>query len=462
MTVMYEPRNWRLLFRTRGAVIYRSIGPGLLSAFVVTLLKLFDVGADGHYDHLPDGILPDYHSYFAHQLLTFLLGFVITFRCEQAVRRYWEARTALEFMTSKWSIAAMQSVVFDNYKAEETSHRSVAEHVAYRYRILSLYSLLHATALTTVSSSPQTLPVFRGVCRAQALRHLQEARTDQVFTCFTWVSNTLIKHLMAGGLGVPPPICTRVFQISNTPFPFPYAQQITLALLMFCFTTAIVANALLNSIMFAMLFSFVCVWCYCAVNEVAVELENPFGQGINDFPIGLFQQKFNSRLETLLHLEKQLAAPEGCATSLDGKRLEHTGLHSWLNNCKDSEVESSTQELLPQRHSNNRASAMQRCIQCHIEFGPLAMLSQRFRCINCHGCFCKNCIMQTDKKQVYLCRECAEGDLFSNEDGVMYPRPHSRSRSDGPHQTKTVMAIEIAVQRSLEDFNQTLERLDLI
>jgi hypothetical protein len=76
------------------------------------------------------------------QIYTFVLGFVLVFRCNLAYQRFWEGRTCLELMSSKWSDAALQTVIFDN-----VANKSEVDRLAFRARMLSLFSLLHATAL---------------------------------------------------------------------------------------------------------------------------------------------------------------------------------------------------------------------------------------------------------------------------------------------------------------------------
>merc|ERR1711975_194620 len=125
---------------------------------------------------------------------------------------------------------------------------------------------------------------------------------DSLFLVFTWIQYTLITRQKEGGLAVPPPICTRLFQemsngmlgfnnakkIHNTPFPFPYAQLITLALLILTLTCGFVMNVFVTSPYWATLFSFVAIAGYYAINEVAIELEDPFGDDANDLPLNTY------------------------------------------------------------------------------------------------------------------------------------------------------------------------------
>jgi len=251
---------------------------------------------------------------YVYQIYTFVLGFVLVFRCNLAYQRFWEGRTCLELMSSKWSDAALQSIIFDN-----VANKPEMDRRAFRARILSLFSLLHATALARLQDCEQEIEVLEGVDQRDAVMHLNSTEVkDQVFMVFTWVQDTLIRRLGHGGLAVPAPICTRLFQelsngmlgfnnaakIHDTPFPFPYAQLITLALLILTFTCGFVMNVFVKSPFWAVLFTFVAIAGYYAINEVAIELEDPFGDDANDLPLNIYQCDYNNRLRPLLRLDE--------------------------------------------------------------------------------------------------------------------------------------------------------------
>jgi len=251
---------------------------------------------------------------FVYQVFTFVLGFVIVFRANLAYQRFWEGRTCLELMSSKWSDAALQSVVFDNVSKKPEFDRR-----AFRARMVSLFSLLHATACSCLQDNENALEVIEGLDQQSIVSSLNSVHCrDQVFMVFTWIQDTLIRRQNMGGIAVPPPVCTRLFQemsngmlgfnnankIHNTPFPFPYAQLITVALLILTATSAFVMSLYVESPFWACLFSFLAVSGYMAINEVAIELEDPFGDDANDLPMDEYQLCFNDRLRPLLFLDE--------------------------------------------------------------------------------------------------------------------------------------------------------------
>merc|ERR1712113_533159 len=88
-------------------------------------------------------------------------------------------------------------------------------------------------------------------------------------------------------------------KIADVPFPFPYAQLLTLLLVVYtifipfyivCFTESMIAGPVLTFLLFEG------IW---GVNEVAKELENPFGSDANDISVADFHGRFMDVLEDI-------------------------------------------------------------------------------------------------------------------------------------------------------------------
>jgi putative membrane protein len=98
---------------------------------------------------------------------------------------------------------------------------------------------------------------------------------------------------------VAPPILTRVFQeisrglvnlnnvkkIRDFPFPFPYAQMITMMLMMHWVITPVASCLIVDNIVWAAVLTFITVFAFWAINYIAEEIEMPFGDDANDLPI---------------------------------------------------------------------------------------------------------------------------------------------------------------------------------
>merc|ERR1712048_368835 len=88
----------------------------------------------------------------------------------------------------------------------------------------------------------------------------------------------------------------------------PYAQLITVLLLIHTVMTPILISSLFKSLFWAPVFSFVPTFAMFSVNFIGVELENPFGDDDNDLPLDHFQREMNTCLLMLLQDNADLIA----------------------------------------------------------------------------------------------------------------------------------------------------------
>jgi len=158
----------------------------------------------------------------------------------------------------------------------------------------------------------QPLHVAAGVSAAEA-GALYDA-DDRVYTVLTWITRAMVARHQAGGLAVPAPILSRTFQvlsegmlafmqarkIVDTPFPFPYAQLVQVLLLVMMSTAPTVICTYVTSMLLAVLLSFFSMLGFFALNEVAQELEDPFGFDPNDLNTTQLHDEYNSRVLSLL------------------------------------------------------------------------------------------------------------------------------------------------------------------
>jgi hypothetical protein len=119
---------------------------------------------------------------------------------------------------------------------------------------------------------------------------------------------------------MPPPIVSRIYQelsngslgfhqaqkIAKVPFPFPYAQLLAIMKVYFILTVPLAIVCFTDDYAFAVLMSGFCTSIFVCLNEVAIELEDPFGNDANYLPLRNMHASFNKALEHLLHQE----APE--------------------------------------------------------------------------------------------------------------------------------------------------------
>lgn len=250
-------------------------------------------------------------------LMTMSLVILIGFRTRQALGRFWEGTSLLHQMRGEWfdSVSCLMSF------SKAAKEKKPLEVFNFRQTLVRLTSLMHASALDEICGHHETSQVaidpegldmttlgFLHDCshlynfnRVEAIQHMIQV---------------LVTHNQGNGvLTIPPPILSRIYQtlsrglvnllnakkITDTQFPFPWAQLITLMLTFHCMSTPLVVVAKCTQYAWALLLTFVPVFGMIALNLVAAELEMPFGLDANDLPLAHFQLDMNRALLLLCH-----------------------------------------------------------------------------------------------------------------------------------------------------------------
>ncbi|CAE7263610.1 unnamed protein product, partial [Symbiodinium sp. CCMP2456] len=158
---------------------------------------------------------------------------------------------------------------------------------------------------------------------------------NRVEVCLHLLQTLITKALDDGVLKIPPPILSRVYQtisrgfvnllntkkITDTKFPYPFAQIIAVFLLVHIFLTPALISASVPHRFLAPVFTFLAVFGMFSLNFISMELENPFGLDANDLPLEHFQQEMNDCLLMLLHPNTDLVAEMDPSGKLDFKVL---------------------------------------------------------------------------------------------------------------------------------------------
>ncbi|CAK9087868.1 unnamed protein product [Durusdinium trenchii] len=355
--LLYDNKGffWLLLNR-RGSVFYRW--DSLLGGLCVALL-----GGAVQYMHSSGWEnKPEIGHHYGLQALGVAVTFAIVFRTQLAWNRYWEAVTQLHVMYSKWHDAFSQFQGFAEVTlkaAKEKKDEAKIKLIMMKQRRLKLnFALLSAMAAERLSHGDNQLieDMSRKVRSRHAMRVEKEAEgyqppafverkdfdrglkkvmsfvlfrkpspqqmdllarsNDPVSSVMYWITWDLASVMKE--LDTAPPIQTRMYQelsngmlgfnnclkIADVPFPLPFAQLLLMSLVAFSlliplyvivFTKSLVVGPVLCFFLFESL------WC---MNEVAKELENPFGQDMNDISLPDFHLRFVDTLESVSHMEQ--------------------------------------------------------------------------------------------------------------------------------------------------------------
>jgi len=258
---------------------------------------------------------------------------------------------------------------------------------ALEHKFVRLFSLLHACALSAVSNKATVdFPIID--LEGLPTDVLQELKLYdcklKVDIVYQWVQTLIMSSLSSGLFNVPPPILSRVFQemeksmvefnqilqVITIPFPFPYAQSAALLLALYSFFTPIVVVFWTQRIFVAMSFTFVCTLGMFVIELIATEIENPFGDDVNDLPLYEFQTSMNLSLLVLLNPIAQVdiqldpraqtnylllsqAQAAGEFTSLE--QLASIGLPPQAEVAKQRQIEVDIQTIKPSDQSQQQS-----------------------------------------------------------------------------------------------------------
>lgn len=313
--MIYYDSNYfglNLLFKLQGSVFPRGALIAILpTAITIVLRRGWVPGID-----LPEDLLPT----SLYNTFTWVLGFVIVFRTGVAYNRYWSGINELRQMATEWYDACSQTIAFSSTSKKEWVMVSAFQNCAVR-----LFSLLHCTALQDIAVLEDEnfeIVNLEGL-DPELVRHVAKIQNaaDRVEVILQWIQRLILQGCSDGVVPTPPPIVSRSFQqlnggmvayarmmsIAETPFPFPYAQLITALLMMhYIMTPVLLATIKAPDDSLPPLFAFISVFALWALNLIAQEIEQPFGDDPNDLGCAEQQRLFNH--SCLLLLQKQTQA----------------------------------------------------------------------------------------------------------------------------------------------------------
>jgi predicted membrane chloride channel (bestrophin family) len=157
-------------------------------------------------------------------------------------------------------------------------------------------------------------------------RNALERMNDPVEVISYWLSLSFTQMRQDNWLAVHPAICSRVYQelskgslgywqaskLIAIPFPFPFAQMVTLQLCLLVFLFPVMVSSVIHDELdfkwLAPLFSWLGVASYFGLNIVAVEIEMPFGDDANDLPLVALHEMFVTGLSSLYLAQNHWAA----------------------------------------------------------------------------------------------------------------------------------------------------------
>jgi ion channel-forming bestrophin family protein len=269
----YDPQSWlRIVSTIRGTVAPRLVGR-VVVAIALGFVALWA------YESAGVAVPP-----LAHTLIGVALGLLLVFRTNASYGRYVEAREMLGRLVSASRDLARQVASYVASDAAGGDHRRDIQ----RW-IGAFYELLVQNV-----REQDRLEALRGRLTADELAELTGA-TARAAVAARWISLRLAAlrrggsidaetlRVMDGNVTLMVQVLGGCERIRRTPVPFAYAQHIKVFLVLFCYTVPFVMVESLGA--YTPVASAVLAFALFGIDEIGVEIEDPFGTDPNDLPM---------------------------------------------------------------------------------------------------------------------------------------------------------------------------------
>jgi putative membrane protein len=271
--IQYDTRNWLgILVRLGGTVLPRIATRVLLVAAIggaVTLIAHRGVANPA----IPSSV---------HTLVGVALGLLLVFRTNASYDRYWEGRRLIGAIVNNARDLARQTRSY-----LDQSPPQVRE--AQRDLIIAFYATIRRYL-----RNEREWPELAERLGAERLAQLAETRCPPVLVA-RWLSDGFVAEARAGRLSEQRlQILDNAIQdivdffggaerILKTPVPFAYAHHIKGFLTMFCLTVPLALLPQMGD--WTALASAIVAYAMFGIDEIGVEIEDPFGYDANDLPL---------------------------------------------------------------------------------------------------------------------------------------------------------------------------------
>ncbi len=272
----YDPHDWTShLFEIEGSLVKEILGRVTACVIWATFITLLYLYGDHWLDNLA---IPE----TAHSLIGTSLGLLLVFRTNASYDRFWEGRKLWGGIVNETRNLARQSASWcaeDRDLANQTIHWTIAFASSTMSRLRGgsqtlgpMQKLLpEGEAAAALNSRHVPLAVL---CRITDL--IRVARERGLIDSHQLQSMDQNVQALTGYCGA----CER---IRSTPLPFAYAVHLRRALMVYCFTLpfALVDRFGLVTIPVTLVVAYILF----GIEEIGVEIEDPFGADTNDLPL---------------------------------------------------------------------------------------------------------------------------------------------------------------------------------
>jgi len=317
-----------ILFKMSGSCIPKASVAAATSVTICIIIKIMD--------HWYGESVQQYIELFLHplgcQTYTMLLGYVIVFQTNMTISRYWDGCTDIMVMLTKWTDSF--SLISSFLKASHVKAPHNILHVlAHWYTLMAALAIVRLRSAELENSIPPVRPLkhfrpvkgdnpldfagkeledeeewFVGVLRPLSTDEVDQLNesTNKVRLVSCWILNAIETFRSKKWLKCPDPILTRAYQeLSNglmgfdqaaklctIPFPFPMMQLISIMLVVDTVILPFVIAQFTKDVIWSIVLTFIVVLGYWGLYFICLELENPYGEDLNDLSLVEMQREY--------------------------------------------------------------------------------------------------------------------------------------------------------------------------
>ena len=266
--IEYDGKRWlAVIFRLDGSVLPRIVPRILFTAGIGAVAAWLQENRGARVPPL------------AHTLIGVALGLLLVFRTNASYDRYWEGRKLVGGFVNRTRDLTRQARAF---LTSEEARRDVRRLAAAFYQVAAL-----------------TLRKDRDLAKATHLTAEERVRLEPIThrapAMMAWISAILTGEADAGRLTEHRLVAMDANltsledslggaeRIMRTPIPFAYAQHIKTFVALFCFTAPFAMAETMRQ--FTPLAAGLLAFALFGIDEIGVEIEDPFGDDPNDLPL---------------------------------------------------------------------------------------------------------------------------------------------------------------------------------
>jgi len=282
--VEYDARRWLgILFRLHGAVLPRLL---------VRIALLAAVGALAALLFEQRGI---YVPPLGHTLVGVALGLLLVFRTNTAYDRYWEGRRQFATLVHRSRDFARQVA---SYIADPADRAELVRHLQLAFALIRQHVRRDDDlgALGALATTAERAALRAVGCRPNlALRWISDrlAERANVQQLVEGRLRMLDQHLSAYA-----ECLAAIERIATTPMPFAYAHHLKAFLVLFCLSVPFALSPAMG--WYTPLAAAIVGFALFGIDEIGVEIEDPFGRDANDLPLDALGELVNRDTAELL------------------------------------------------------------------------------------------------------------------------------------------------------------------